>query len=106
MLILLAPAFAAQPKMTEVNVYHQKDDGYFTIEVSSTTRRPQASVFYSFLLNRPVPGSISSRRWIVFASKPMVSVSRFAARPVGAHSKHLTPLARKIIRIEFTTRCV
>jgi hypothetical protein len=36
--------------------------GTSTIEVSSTTRRPQASVFDSFLLNRPVAGSISSRR--------------------------------------------
>ena len=34
---------------------------------------------------------------------PVVSVSRFAARPVGAHRRHLTPLARRIIRIEFTT---
>jgi GGDEF domain-containing protein len=33
----------------------------------------------------------------------VVSVSRFAARPVGAHSKHFTPLARRIIRIEFTS---
>ena len=40
---------------------------------------------------------------MVFASKPVVSVSRFAARPVGAHSKHFTPLARRIIRIEFTS---
>jgi hypothetical protein len=56
------------------------------IEVLSTTRRPQASGFDSFRVKRPVPGSISSRRWIVFASRPVVSASRFAARPVGAHS--------------------
>jgi hypothetical protein len=36
--------------------------GTSTIEVSSTTKSPQASVFDSFLLNRPVAGSISSRR--------------------------------------------
>ena len=77
--------------------------GTSTIDVSSTTKSPQASVFDSFLLNRPVPGSISSRRWIVFASKPVVSVSLFAALPVGAHSMHFTPLARRIIRIEFTS---
>ena len=77
--------------------------GTSTIEVSSTTRRPQASVLDSLRVNRPVPGSISSRRWMVFASKPVVSVSRFAARPVGAHSRHFTPLARRIIRIEFTS---
>jgi hypothetical protein len=35
--------------------------GTSTIEVSSTTRRPQASVFDSFLLNRPVAGQ-SHRR--------------------------------------------
>lgn len=29
--------------------------------------------------------SRSSRRWIVFASTPVVSVRRFAALPVGAH---------------------
>src|SRR5439155_10849980 len=74
-----------------------------TIDVSSTTTRPQASGFDSFLVKRPVPGSISSRRWIVFASTPVVSASRFAARPVGAHSRHFTPLAHRIIRIEFTS---
>jgi len=73
------------------------------MDVSSTTRRPQASGLDSFRVNRPVPGSISSRRWMVFASKPVVSVSRFAARPVGAQSRHFTPFARRIIRIEFTS---
>ena len=77
--------------------------GTSTIEVSSTTRSPQASGLDSLRVKRPVPGSISSRRWIVFASKPVVSVSRFAARPVGAHSRHFTPLARRIIRMEFTS---
>jgi hypothetical protein len=72
------------------------------MEVSSTTG-PQASGSDSFRVSRPVPRSISSRRWMVFASKPVVSVSRFAARPVGAHSRHLTPFARRIIRIEFTS---
>src|SRR5438552_8894879 len=40
-----------------------------------------------------------------FPSSPWggVSVSRFAARPVGAHSMHFTPLARSNIRIEFTS---
>ena len=74
-----------------------------TIEVSSTTNRSHASGFDSSLVNRPVAGLISSRRWMVFASMPVVSVSRFAARPVGAHSRHFTPLTRKIIRIEFTS---
>ena len=32
-----------------------------------------------------------------------VSASRFAALPVGAQSRHLTLLARRMIRIEFTS---
>jgi hypothetical protein len=40
---------------------------------------------------------------MVFASMRVVSVSRFAALPVGAHSRHLTFLALRIIRIEFTS---
>ena len=39
---------------------------------------------------------------MVFASMPVASDSRFAALPVGAHSRHFTPLARRIVRIEFT----
>ena len=39
---------------------------------------------------------------MVFASIPVVSVRRFAARPVGAHNRHFTFLARRINRIEFT----
>jgi hypothetical protein len=39
---------------------------------------------------------------MVFASSPVVSVSRFAARPVGAHSRHFTFLALRMRRIEFT----
>jgi hypothetical protein len=31
----------------------------------------------------PSPGLNSSRRWMVLASRPVVSVSRLAARPVG-----------------------
>jgi len=46
--------------------------------------------FDSCRLNPPVFGSTSSRRWIVFASTPVVSDSRFAARPVGAHSPSRT----------------
>jgi hypothetical protein len=37
-------------------------------------------------LKPPVLGSVSSRRWIVFASSPVLSARRFAARPVGAQS--------------------
>ena len=37
-------------------------------------------MFDSFLLNGTVLGSISSRRWMVFASKPVVSVIRPSSR--------------------------
>jgi hypothetical protein len=39
---------------------------------------------------------------MVLASSPVVSVRRFAGRPVGAQSRYFTLLARRIIRIEFT----
>src|ERR1700680_2110222 len=39
---------------------------------------------------------------MVLASNPVVSVSLFAARPVGAQRRHFTFLALSIIRIEFT----
>ena len=60
-----------------------------TIEVSSTTRRSQSS------------GLSSPRcsRWIVLASKPDASVIRFAARPVGAHSRRLVPFAARMRRM-------
>ena len=74
-----------------------------TIEVSSTTRRPQSSGFSRSRLNPPVRGSTSSRRWTVFASKPVASLIRFAARPVGAHSSMSTPLAHRMRRIALTS---
>ena len=60
--------------------------GTSTMEVSSTTRRPQASGLDSFRVKRPVPGSISSRRWIVFR----VQIGGQAgARPPGSYlSRH------------------
>ena len=54
--------------------------GTSTIEVSSTTSRPQSSGFSPSRLNPPVLGSTSSSRWIVFASNPVASLIRFAAR--------------------------
>ena len=53
-------------------------------------------------LNPPFLGSTSSRRWIVFASNPVASLIRLAARPVGAHSRISTPLADRMRRIELT----
>jgi hypothetical protein len=39
---------------------------------------------------------------MVLASKPVASVMRLAARPVGAHSRSLTPLAARIRRMPLT----
>ena len=39
---------------------------------------------------------------MVLASKPVASVMRLAARPVGAHSNRLTPLAARMRRIALT----
>ena len=72
------------------------------MEVSSTTSNPQANGLDSLRVNLPVPGSISSRRWIVLASMPVVSVSRFAARPVGAHNRHFTFFALRMVKMELT----
>jgi len=75
--------------------------GTSTLEVSDD--KGTGKRLDSFRVNRPAPGTISSRRWMLFASKPVVSVSRLAARPVGAHSRHFTPLGRRVIGIEFTS---
>jgi hypothetical protein len=53
-------------------------------------------------LNPPLLGSTSRSGWIVFASTPVASVMRFAARPVGAQRSNRTPLAARILRIELT----
>jgi hypothetical protein len=53
-------------------------------------------------LNPPLLGSTSRSRWIVFASTPVASVRRFAARPVGAQSNKRTLLAARIFRIDLT----
>ena len=73
-----------------------------TIDVSSITSRLQWSGLCASRLNPPFLGSISSRRWIVFASNPVASLIRLAARPVGAHSRISTPLADRMRRIELT----
>src|SRR5262245_42428687 len=54
-----------------------------TMEVSSTTNRSQSSGLTSLRLKPPPLGSTSSSRWMVLASKPVASVMRLAARPVG-----------------------
>jgi exodeoxyribonuclease V alpha subunit len=50
----------------------------------------------------PLLGSVSSRRWMVFASRPVLSDKRFAARPVGAQSAIETALAIRIFSTELT----
>ena len=62
----------------------------------------ESSRFDSFFPNRPDDGSASKSRWIVFASIPMDSVIRLAARPVGAQRRQFTPLARTIPKSELT----
>ena len=66
-----------------------------TMEVSSTTSRSQSSGLSSPRLKPPPLGSTSSSRWMVLASKPVASVMRLAARPVGAHSRMLGALRRE-----------
>ena len=66
-----------------------------TIELSSTTRRSHSSGDSSFRLKPNDFGSISSKRWMVFASMPVASFIRLAARPVGAHSKQLDGFCRQ-----------
>ena len=66
-----------------------------TIEVSSTTSRSHSSGLSPPRLKSPVFGSTSSSRWMVFASKPVASVMRLAARPVGAQSSRLDALGRE-----------
>ena len=73
-----------------------------TIEVSSITSRSQSSGLSSPRLKPPLLGSTSSSRWMVLASKPVASVIRLAARPVGAQSRRLVPFAARIRRIALT----
>ena len=62
-----------------------------TMDISSTITASHLRGLSSSRTNTmsPVPGSIpaSSSRWMVEAFSPVTSVSRFAARPVGAASR-------------------
>ena len=73
-----------------------------TMEASSITNRSQSSGLSSPRLKPPPLGSTSSSRWIVLASKPVASVMRLAARPVGAHSRISVPFAARIRRMALT----
>jgi len=77
--------------------------GTSTMDVSSTTSRSQSRAFSSLRRKLPVLGSVSRRRWIVLASRPVLSDSRFAARPVGAQSSIPTVLASRIFSSELTS---
>jgi hypothetical protein len=57
-----------------------------TIDISSTTSVSTSSRFWPLRSNEPRRGSNSSRRWRVSAGVPVLSLRRFAARPVGAAS--------------------
>ena len=74
--------------------------GTSTIDVSSTTSRSHVSGFSSLPRKLPVLGSTSSSRWMVFASRPVLSLSRLAARPVGAARAISTPVDASTLRIE------
>src|SRR5262249_46989645 len=78
-------------------------NGTSTMDVSSTTSRSQSMAFSSLRRKLPVLGSVSRRRWIVLASRPVLSDSRFAARPVGAQSSIPTVLASRIFSRELTS---
>src|SRR5262252_7791428 len=78
-------------------------NGTSTMDVSSTTSRSQSRAFSSLRRKLPVLGSVSRRRWIVLASRPVLSDSRFAARPVGAQSSIPTVLASRIFSSELTS---
>src|SRR6516164_5098944 len=80
--------------------------GTSTIEVSSTTSSSQSSGSSSVRRKAPVLGSVSRRRWIVFASSRVLSERRLAARPVGAQSPIATVFAPRILRIDPRDRLV
>ena len=71
--------------------------------VSSMTNTSPSSGLSWLCLKSAVLGSNSSSRWMVVASMPVVSLSRLAARPVGAQSTTFRPLALKICTIELTS---
>src|SRR6266487_4284583 len=73
-----------------------------TMDVSSMTSRSQSRGYWLSRRKPPVLGSTSSNRWMVLASKPVASFMRLAARPVGAHSKSLAPLAERMRRMALT----
>jgi hypothetical protein len=77
--------------------------GTSTIEHSSATSTSHSSGDSSLRLNCPLAGLTSSSRWIVFASSPVDSDNRLAARPVGAHNSAFTCFARRIVSIELTS---
>ncbi|MPM59645.1 hypothetical protein SDC9_106491 [bioreactor metagenome] len=62
-----------------------------SIDASSSMNTSANSGFSSLRINLSLPRPYSSRRCIVRASRPVVSVMRFAARPVGAHSSTSSP---------------
>ncbi len=71
------------------------------MDASSTTSKEQAKGLFSFLPNPSSFGLNSSKRCMVFASTPLVSVMRFAARPVGAASNTFAPADWKTLIMAF-----
>ncbi len=70
-----------------------------TIDVSSTMTTSVSNGFWRLRLKALICGENSRSRWMVLASPPVVSLRRFAARPVGAVKVICLPWAsnRRII---------
>ena len=64
------------------------------MDISSTIRQVQSSGFSSSRVNSPLSPPYSSRRCSVLASRPVASLMRLAARPVGAASSTLSLSSR------------
>ena len=81
-------AFSTDAHQRHVDHRRLVDDQQVALERSPASRS-----------NPPPFGSNSSSRWMVFASSPVVSARRLAARPVGAARSGVTPFARRMVRM-------
>ncbi len=79
--------------------------GMSTMDASSMMMSPASSGFDSLRLNPPsgdeLPGPYSSRRCMVLASAPVVSVILLAALPVGAASSTFCPVLPAMAMMPF-----
>ena len=83
---------------TEIALSREYISEISTIDISSTMITSASSGLLSSLSNPPLPSAppfSSNIRWTVRASNPVVSLMRFAARPVGAAKKISKPSSSK-----------